>query len=373
MRFGLAAKILVPFAVFMLMVAVLGDLFVVTLGNQVAAIPGATVQTAAAARTLTLTYVLVSLLLVVLLLAIYMLIVRGLTRRLAALRALTEQVEADSFPAMVQVEGNDELAALTRAFVAMNTRLERSYRKLDEAQKQAARHEKLASLGKLASSVAHEINNPNGIISLYAQIAVRRPGLEPELARELATIQRESERITKIVRELLDYARPTPLQHETCDLAALLRETVAQTLPLLGEVTVTVHGAETPLPVHGDPGRLRQVMVNLLTNARDAAGEGGVITVGAAGENGGVVLRVADSGPGLPPGVRERIFEPFFTTKEKGKGSGLGLAICHRIIVEEHGGLIEADNGRQGAVFTVTLPAAAGTERERGARNHTGA
>ncbi len=354
MRYGLAAKILIPFAVFLAAVAVLGDVFIVALGDQVLRAADIAPQAAAAVRTLALTYVLVSLLSVLLLLGIYMLIVRSITRRLAVLTTLTEQVEADAFPALVTVEGHDEIADLTRAFVAMNTRLERSYRRLEEAQRLAARHEKLASLGALASSVAHEINNPNGIISLYAQLLLRRDDLSAEARQQAATVAAESARLAHIVRDLLDYARPAaPLQHAPVDLGALLRDLLAAQRPLLGDVALTADG---DLAVTGDAARLRQVFINLLVNARDAAGEAGSVRVQAAGGAAAVTVRVSDDGPGIPRHLQEKVFEPFFTTKTTGKGSGLGLAICHRIIVEEHGGSIDLQAADSGTTVLATLP-----------------
>ena len=269
-------------------------------------------------------------------------------------------------------------AAGTREFDRLAASVNRMTERLLDAQGLLVRAEKLASVGRLAAGVAHEVGNPLSAIENYVEV-LRRRGADPEI---VAAVAREAERIDRIVRSLLDYARPRAAQRESLDLSAVVGSAVA----LLGAQgvlrPVTVEWAPVSgLPrVPGDRAALEQVFVNLLLNAVDAAGAGGRIAVHAAATRLGraptpgervaprhladlpdgtpaVEVVVADSGPGVPEELHDRIFDPFFTTKEPGRGTGLGLAIVQRT-VHDHGGRVDVGTGALGgAGFTVTLPA----------------
>jgi two-component system NtrC family sensor kinase len=270
-------------------------------------------------------------------------------------------------------------AAGTREFDRLAASVNRMTDRLLDAQSLLVRAEKLASVGRLAAGVAHEVGNPLSAIDNYLEV-LRRRGAEPEL---VAAIGREADRIDVIVRSLLDYARPRDVQRDPLDLGDVM-ESALQLLDAQGVLRpVTVaRSADPDLPrVRGDRPALEQVFVNLLLNAVDAAGAGGRIAVrlsptarDAQSRNApaprrratdvpdgvpGVEVVVADSGPGVAVELRDRIFDPFFTTKEPGRGTGLGLAIVQRI-VHDHGGRVDVGTGELGgASFTVTLPAAA--------------
>lgn len=258
----------------------------------------------------------------------------------------------------------------TREFERLAASVNRMTERLLDAQGLLIRAEKLASVGRLAAGVAHEVGNPLASIGNYVEV-LRRRGADPDL---VAAIERETGRIDAIVRSLLDYARPRGAQHDALDLAALVRGVVAllDAQGVLRGVNV-VMGAAADLPVvRGDRSGLEQVFVNLLLNALDAAGPGGRIAIGSAVTHVGerrrgepetpygapaVAVVIEDSGPGVPDEIHERVFDPFFTTKEPGRGTGLGLAIVQRI-VHDHGGRIDVGTGTLGgAAFTVTLPA----------------
>jgi signal transduction histidine kinase len=271
-------------------------------------------------------------------------------------------------------------AAGTREFDRLAVSVNRMTERLLDAQGLLVRAEKLASVGRLAAGVAHEVGNPLSAIENYVEV-LRRRGADPEI---VAAVAREVERIDRIVRSLLDYARPRAAQRESLDLSAVVESavTLLGAQGVLRPVTVEWAPASGLPRVPGDRAALEQVFVNLLLNAVDAAGAGGRIAVRAAatrlglapspGERAGprhladlpdgtlaVEVVVADSGPGVPEELRDRIFDPFFTTKEPGRGTGLGLAIVQRT-VHDHGGRVDVGAGALGgAGFTVTLPAEA--------------
>jgi len=221
-------------------------------------------------------------------------------------------------------------------------------------------HERLTSIGLLTAGVAHEINNPLEGIGNHLLLLEREGGDAEKRARHLGLVRHGFERIGEIVRDLLRFARPAPGGGEA-DLAQVVeraRKLSAYSKRLEG-VAVETRGLEAPLRVVGDPGRLEQVLFNLLLNAGTAAGRGGTIRIEARelpdGDAGPacVEISVSDSGPGIPPADLERVFDPFFTTTG---GTGLGLSVCYGI-VRAHGGTISAANRPEGgARIAVRLP-----------------
>jgi len=280
----------------------------------------------------------------------------------------------------------------TREFDRLAESVNLMTERLLDAQGALVRAEKLASVGRLAAGVAHEIGNPLAAIGNYMELLGRR-GAAPDI---VAAIERETHRIDTIVRSLLDYARPRDARREPLDLGAVTAGAVEllRSQGLLRLVQLELTRCEGVPPMLGDPAALEQVFVNLLLNAVDAAGEGGRIVVvasaarigdageaecrrtdadgaaaaarsvrrsgrhleGAADGTAGVQVVISDSGAGVPGDLAERIFDPFFTTKPPGKGSGLGLAIVQRI-VQDHGGRVDVARAREGgAAFTVVFP-----------------
>ncbi|MBN9688286.1 MULTISPECIES: ATP-binding protein [unclassified Corallococcus] len=213
-------------------------------------------------------------------------------------------------------------------------------------------HEKLAGIGRLAAGVAHEINNPLGVILGYVRLLQRRA--EGPLAEDLRVVEEEAVRCQDIVEGLLDLARPGRGPREPVALRDACEEVVLRLREAtrLGSVTVDVHGEGT---AWAQAPRLRQVLLNLVKNAAEAAGEGGRVEVRITVDaDGSARVAVSDSGPGVTPEARARLFEPFFTTKPS--GTGLGLAVS-QAIAEAHGGRIDVDTGALGgARFTLSLP-----------------
>jgi PAS domain S-box-containing protein len=223
--------------------------------------------------------------------------------------------------------------------------------------------EKLAAIGTLAAGVAHEINNPIGIMTSRIELMLEEAeeaGLSAAAREDLAVLQRNAQRVGRITQALLSFARRSAGVKRPTDLTAVAEETLLLFEKHATKAGIVVDRRLAPglPPVQGDVNELQQVLLNLLNNAREALGNQGEIRVEtalASDRPGWVRMTVADTGPGIPPELRDRVFVPFFTTKAG--GTGLGLAISHRIVAD-HGGVIElASEPGAGTTFTILLPA----------------
>ncbi|MFT3917698.1 MAG: ATP-binding protein [Anaeromyxobacteraceae bacterium] len=272
-------------------------------------------------------------------------VLRSVARPVERLRAGAERLARGDLDTRIDLDTPDEFGALARQMNAMTASLR-------EHQDRLVQSEKLAGIGRLAAGVAHEINNPLAVILGYAKLLERKA--DPAAAKDLKVIEDETLRAKQIVDGLLELARPREAEPEPVDLRALCDEAIGRLREtgLLDRVKVEVSGAGA---VRGQPYKLRQVVLNLVRNAAEAAGAGGRVEVAVADGAAGAVLTVRDSGAGLPDDARARLFEPFFTTKAS--GTGLGLAVSQGI-VQAHGGAIEAASPPGGGTtFTVRLPA----------------
>jgi two-component system NtrC family sensor kinase len=234
---------------------------------------------------------------------------------------------------------------------------------LEKAQDSLVRTEKLSSLGRLAASIAHEINNPLAGIVTYAKLLIRTldegaidDAARATLASKLRLVEREAQRCTHIVRNLLDFARERPLTLTAVDVNAAIGE--ALTL-ISNQITLQDIRLEQDLQhvpaIHGDFGHIRQALVNIVINACDAMPRGGTLRVRSyLTPAGDVEISVADTGVGIPPENLQKVLDPFFTTKEK--GTGLGLSVVYGI-VERHGGSVAlASTLGAGTTVTIRLP-----------------
>lgn len=221
---------------------------------------------------------------------------------------------------------------------------------------EARRNERLASLGKLAAGLAHELRNPLASMSGAVQMLTASKATDPDEQRLGDIVVSETERLNRLVSDFLGFARPGPNQPLRLDLAEL----VGQTLDIVAHgprfERITVARALESVEVVADGAQLRQVVWNLLVNAGDAMEQGGTLSVSVARAGQSAVLRVEDTGPGIRAEVMGQLFDPFFTTKPS--GTGLGLATVHAL-VEAHGGKVFVENREQGgARFSVRLPIA---------------
>ncbi len=297
------------------------------------------------------------------------------------------QVAAGRLDRRVEPTGDAELRQLGQDFNTMAARLQTLVADLETRVRttgaQLARAERLAGLGFFAAGVAHEVNNPLAVIATEAQLALRKPGLDDPVRRALEAIRDEAMRCKRTTDRMLTLARPTPgSEHwQPVDLAALARDAVrlAEQTPRHLSRTVQLH-ADDPTPVRGDPDQLKQVLLNLIANAMDAAPPpAGRVTVRveppeetsrSGGGGGKARVTVHDTGRGIAPDALDRVFEPFYTDRPgrpghagqpaaEGPHAGLGLSISHAIITAHAGALTaHSDGPGRGAAFTIDLPAA---------------
>jgi signal transduction histidine kinase len=231
-------------------------------------------------------------------------------------------------------------------------------------QRAARQSDKLAALGTLSAGVAHEINNPIGVITSRVEVMMLEAAdssLSPEMRKDLEVILRHARRVATITQGLLSFARQSSGTQGPVELNRVAEEIVQLVQKDMGRSRVTVStelGEGLPL-ITADANAVGQVLLNLLTNARRAMPDGGSIAVETVLVDSGRSIRLAvrDSGPGIPPDILPKIFDPFFTTRSD--GTGLGLSISHGIM-EDHRGTIDVSSevGR-GTVFTLTFPVGA--------------
>ncbi len=290
---------------------------------------------------------------------------KRVVRPVDALREGARRIAQGDLAHRVEIGTRDEVGELAREFNRMADELHGMRAgleaRVEERTQEFLRAARLAGLGTLAAGIAHEINNPLASIASCAEGLERRlekGGADPAAQREyLQIIAREAYRAHEITSRLLDFARNgvgARLRFEAPDLMRELRVLLEHRLH---QRALSLHiECEPELPqLFGDPGEIKQVLLNLLSNAIDASPDGGTIHVRWRAFDGEVVVEVEDEGAGVPLELRDRIFDPFFTTKEPGKGTGLGLAIVHRIVTG-HGGRIELASSGKGALFRVHFP-----------------
>ncbi len=218
--------------------------------------------------------------------------------------------------------------------------------------------EKLSSIGLLAAGVAHEVNTPLAVISNYAQMLSKQLPAHDPRAAVIEKIVKQTFRASEIISGLLNFSRTGPAELGEVRLNRIVEDSLALLDPQLRSAQIAVEAAlDDHLPsVYGDAGKLQQVFVNLVSNARDAMPHGGRLVVRTRAENGRVHVEVADTGIGIPAENLSKIYDPFFTTKSTGRGTGLGLAITYGIIQEHHGSIQVRSQPDQGTIFTLEFP-----------------
>lgn len=270
---------------------------------------------------------------------------RSVIRPMALLEEGANRLAGGDLSARIDLDSADEFGRVAQQFNRMTLMLR-------EHRQQLLQSERLAAIGRFAAGVAHEINNPLGVILGY--VRVLRKDASSRLDQDLKIVEDEAVRCHEIVEGLLDLARPVKGGPQPADLRGIADEAVAwlKGAEQSTDAEVEVQGAGV---VIGNPQKLWQVLTNLLKNAAEASGKGGKVRVRILADGAEhVVLTVEDDGPGLPKEQPDRLFEPFYSTKAT--GTGLGLAVS-RAIVQAHGGSLDAASAPAGgAIFTVRLP-----------------
>jgi len=317
----------------------------------------------------------------------WMLGIRFVGRPVAQLVDKARRIGAGDFSGPLVVRGRDELSQLADEMNHMAANLDAAGRRL--AEESAARiatlgqlrhADRLTTVGQLASGIAHELGTPLNVVSGRAKMILGGELRDDEeLAHTSRVIVEQTERMARIVRQLLDFARRGGAEKCATDLARVARDTVTLIGPLAKRrgVELACREAGEPILVEADASQLQQALINLVMNSLQATPRGGRVTVqvlshaaplsrtpprrpGPCAE-----LRVSDEGSGISPQQRDAIFDPFFTTKPVGEGTGLGLSVAHGI-VEEHGGWIEVESEPgQGSHFGLWLPREARDGRPR--------
>ncbi len=267
-------------------------------------------------------------------------IARTITRPLHRLAKASEQIgQGDYENAIPQLE-KDEIGLLARTMESMR-------------QGVIGREQKLKAM---LAGVAHEIRNPLGGITLFADLLTDEVAGQSEARQHVAKISREVDHLKKIVDSFLDYARPQAPNRQACSLSQIAQDVrhLSQAELESRNVTWQAGGEEAEQHVWADPVQLKQILLNLVRNSIAAMEPGGSITIRWKNRNSDITISVADSGYGIPEDIRDRIFDPFFTTREK--GTGLGLAIVKSLVEANSGAIRLVKSGSDGTTFEIILP-----------------
>jgi two-component system NtrC family sensor kinase len=278
---------------------------------------------------------------------------------------MAQRIIGGDMTARVGIRPPGEIGTLCWAIDSMAQAMAERAELLEQAtRQQIGRSEQLASVGRLAAGVAHEINNPLVGVLAFADLMRLKKNMDEQDLEDLNLIIRETKRVREIVRGLLDFARETPSIKATLNINDVIRQTVL----LLGkrdafQGVFVVEDLNDDIPaVHGDKSQLQQVIMNLTLNACEAMPNGGTLVLSSAQKGNRVEVQVSDTGCGIRREILDRVMEPFFTTKPVGKGTGLGLAVSYGILQQHDGTLeVKSEVGR-GSTFIITLPAVNASE-----------
>lgn len=316
----------------------------------------------------------------------FLLLSRLVVRPIDRLLKMTNAYEAGGPPlSLPEITEQNEIGQLTASLNNMLKRLdenkkelqtyilslERANEKLQKAQADLIRSEKLASVGRLAAGIAHEIGNPIGIVLGYVELLAKGDIAEEEKKDFLQRIEHEITRISRTIRQLLDFSRPAGSMKQEIHLHEIIHSTVEMLdpQPLTAGVQFDLRLTAQRDTVLADPNQLQQVCLNIILNAADALNRQEEIyktgldasdafrkklAITSGHHMDQVVLEFSDNGPGVPDEHLAHIFDPFYTTKEPGKGTGLGLAVCHQIITGL-GGAVWAENNQAGEGLSIFI------------------
>jgi signal transduction histidine kinase len=289
---------------------------------------------------------------------LWLLIVRLVTQPVSNLLEQMRHVQAGDLKARAITETRDEIGELAGGFNAMVQSLDNTTRELEEShEKQIQQADKLASIGELASGIAHEIRNPLAGIGAAIEVLSEENNLNGQRAEIVGEVRRQIKRLNTTLRDLLDFARQREPEIVPCSVGDLIRPMLALVRPDAQKQHVTIVEecpGELP-PILADSGQVQQALLNVLLNAIQAMPDGGTLTLRTTPVDGVVRIAISDTGAGIPRDNLQKIFSPFFTTKHR--GTGLGLAIT-RTIMDKHGGTVTVGSeSGHGTTFTLQFAA----------------
>lgn len=294
---------------------------------------------------------------------------RGVVRPIDELVAAADRFDLTSDVAPVRPRGGPELETLGERFNRMMRRLRSAFEEQERAKQKAVTTERLAALGSLVAGVAHEVNNPLAGLKNCVH-ALRLEDTDAATKAEYLDLMDEGlDRIRDVVRRLLEFGRPRPLDPVRVSPAGLAEDVSRLVGSVLRgrriELALDREPGTDGVTVNADPRQMSQALLNLVLNAAYVTPDGGRITLRLRRRPGRTGLAVIDAGPGIPEGIRDRILDPFFSTKPEGEGTGLGLSVT-RAIVDSHRGELEFECPREGGtVATIWLPDAGGEPARR--------
>lgn len=305
---------------------------------------------------------------------------RMVTRPIENLSSAMDKIRWSGASEEIAITSGDEIGLLAQSFNEMSKALKerneeiKKYttsleelviertKELEEKHAQLVQTEKLASMGKLAGYIAHEINNPIGIIVSRAEcifMDAKDKGYHNELLKDIGVIKNHADRIANITRGMLTFSRKSPAEFSDVDIRVVLDETLLLLERQFLTDSIEVHkniDCNLP-PIFGNATQLQQVFFNIFTNAMGAMPGGGAITIKTNCRDDGMVhIFISDTGSGIPKDHLDNIFEPFFTTKQEGKGTGLGLSVTYGIIKDHNGDIIVHSKKSFGTTFEIVLP-----------------
>ncbi len=330
-------------------------------------------------------------------LVMLLLLIDTVTRRfvykpIANLRSTMRRVAGGDWSARAPILRRDELGAVTAGLNTMvgrledfnrdlqarideatlqlrrrNEALEQSYQRVLALREALARAERLAAIGQVAASVAHEVGTPLNLVSGYVQMLRDHPAMDARSRERLAIVEDQIAKVTRVLRSMLDQAR-RPVVRQPVSLARIVERACEVARPNLerANIALALTLPDDLPPLNGDEVQLELALLTLINNALDVMPHGGTLEIAARPHDHGVRLEVRDTGPGIPPEVLDRIFEPWVTTKPVGRGTGLGLSIV-KDVVRAHGGTIEVDTRPgEGTVFRIELSSARAEDQSAG-------
>ncbi len=292
-------------------------------------------------------------------LLLLLLIARTISRPLQRITVAAVEVSNGAYGTEVDLRrSNDEIGLLANSFNEMSRKMAADIDQLKHLNEHLVRSDRLAAMGTLAAGVAHEVNNPLASISSLIQMMRSEQISETEAKENLALISAQIGRISRVTKDLTEFARVRPAARTTISVNELIQRALRLALfdRTFQSLTVAFQPTEEDPTILADGDQLHQVLLNLFLNARDAMPDGGTLNISCNVEPGEVHISVADSGTGMDKLAMKKAFDPFFTTKAPGKGTGLGLAVCYAIVTAHDGTIDITDSDTGGTEFIIKLP-----------------